>query len=91
MTQQAKEQIENGIHRFVFPIIISFIGALLTLITYQISTSLKQISDKMEFIENQVNLIKIESRDTTKDIQYINFRLQSIELDLKEIKKNTVK
>ena len=91
MTQQAKEQIENGIHRFVFPIIISFIGALLTLITYQISTSLKQISDKMEFIENQVNLIKIEGRDTTKDIQYINFRLQSIEIDLKEIKKNTVK
>ena len=91
MTQQAKEQIENGIHRFVFPIIISFIGALLTLITYQISTSLKQISDKMEFIENQVNSIKIEARDTTKDIQYINFRLQSIELDLKEIKKNTIK
>ena len=91
MSEDSKEQIESGIHRFVFPIIISFIGALLTLLTYQISNSLKQISDKMEYIENQVNSIKIEGRDTLKDIQYINFRLQNIEFELQEIKKNTLK
>jgi 5-bromo-4-chloroindolyl phosphate hydrolysis protein len=90
MSEETKEQIESGIHRFVFPIIISFIGVLLTMITYQISNSLKQISSKMEYIEEQVNSIKIEGRDTTKDIQYINIRLQSIEADLREIKKNTV-
>jgi uncharacterized protein YoxC len=90
MSEDSKEQIESGIHRFVFPIIISFIGVLLTMITYQISNSLKQISSKMEYIEEQVNSIKIEGRDTTKDIQYINIRLQSIEADLREIKKNTL-
>lgn len=89
MSEETKEQIEGGIHRFAFPIIISFIGALLTIITHQISTSLKDIAKKMDYIESQVNTIKIDNRDTTKDIQYINLRLQSIETELQEIKKNT--
>jgi hypothetical protein len=35
-----------------------------------------------------MQVIKMEGRDSVKDIQLINYRLQSIESDLKDIKKS---
>lgn len=80
MTDQAKENVESGIKGYFFPILMSILGFILTLTTYNISASLSKIEEEMQ-------VIKMEGRDSVKDIQLINYRLQSIESDLKDIKK----
>lgn len=79
MTEHTKENIENGVKNYLFPIIVSVMGFILTFTTYKIANTLASI-------ESDITSVKLENRDTVKDIQFINMRLQSIENDVKEIK-----
>jgi hypothetical protein len=81
MSEETQERVENGIQRYFFPILMSVLGFILTITTYSISASLSKIEEEMQ-------VIKMEGRDSVKDIQLINYRLQSIESDLKDIKKS---
>lgn len=84
---QAKEQVESGIKGYFFPILMSVLGFTVTLIAYNISASLNKIEEKIEQINEEVEIVKREGRDSVKDIQFINLRLQNIEADLRDIKK----
>lgn len=75
------DEIEKGIKSYLFPIVISVLGFILTFTTYNIARSLTAI-------EHEMTQLKIDQRDTIKDIQYINLRLNKIEKDIESIKKN---
>jgi len=81
MTDQNKETIEQGIKGYLFPIVMSALGFVLTFTTYNIAKSLNAI-------ESEILNMKIDQRDTIKDMQYLNLRLSKIEEDIKLIKKN---
>lgn len=81
MTDQNKENIESGIKGYLFPIIMSVLGFFLTFTTYNIAKSLTSI-------EHELTQLKIDQRDTIKDIQFINLRLNKMEGDIETIKKS---
>lgn len=81
MTDENKTNVEQGIKNYLFPIVMSALGFILTFTTYNIAKSLSSIQAEM------LNM-KIDQRDSIKDIQYLNVRLNKIEKDIDAIKKS---
>lgn len=87
MTQKQQDDLEQKIRAFLFPSLLTVLGAILTWGISQILTEVREIRDaqhkQLPLIQENTTNIKLIQRD----IQYLNNDSSQIKREIEELKK----